>query len=46
MVAVAVPGKRWEIEFIDDGSIEVEVFRSDGRIGDRAEIEQLFELHG
>jgi hypothetical protein len=32
MIAVAVPGERWEIEFLDDGSIEVERFISDGEI--------------
>jgi hypothetical protein len=30
MVAVAVPGERWEIEFFDDGHIEVERFTSQG----------------
>jgi hypothetical protein len=30
MVEVAVPGERWEIEFLDDGTVEAEVFRSDG----------------
>lgn len=29
MVYVAVPGERWEIEFMDDGSIEIEKFISD-----------------
>ena len=46
MFCVAVPGERWEIEFIDDSSVEVEVFRSDGKIGGRVEIERLFDLHG
>ena len=30
MVCVAVPGERWEIEFFDDGHIEVEKFISQG----------------
>jgi hypothetical protein len=30
MVSVAIPGERWEIEFFDDGHIEVERFTSNG----------------
>jgi hypothetical protein len=30
MVAVAVPGERWEIEFFEDGHIELERFVSEG----------------
>lgn len=26
MVKVAVPGERWEIEFFEDGGVDVEVF--------------------
>jgi hypothetical protein len=32
MVEIAVPGKRWEVEFHDDGQIGVEVFESNGKI--------------
>ena len=32
MVLVTVPGERWEIEFLEDGSIEVERFLSSGEI--------------
>ena len=32
MVLVTIPGERWEIEFIDDGSVEVERFVSNGEI--------------
>jgi hypothetical protein len=32
MVRIDVPGERWEVEFMSDGSIETEVFRSDGEI--------------
>jgi hypothetical protein len=28
MVLIAVPGERWEVEFFDDGHVEVEVFES------------------
>lgn len=46
MVTVAVPGERWEVEFMVDGSIGVEVFRSDGIIGGPEQLERLFEIHG
>ncbi len=45
MVQVAVPGERWEIEILDDGSFEVEVFRSDGNIRDGSAIRELLERH-
>ncbi len=32
MVEVAVPGERWEVEFLADGSVEAERFGSDGTI--------------
>ncbi len=32
MVIAVVPGERWEIEFFEDGSVEVERFISDGEI--------------
>jgi hypothetical protein len=30
MVSVAVPGERWEIEFFEDGHVELERFVSQG----------------
>ena len=41
-VEVAVPGERWEIEFLDDGSIEVERFISNGKIESENTLEDLF----
>ncbi|WP_207714300.1 hypothetical protein [Scytonema sp. UIC 10036] len=32
MLNIAVPGERWEVEFFEDGSIEVEKFISNGEI--------------
>jgi hypothetical protein len=32
MVLIAVPGERWEVEFLSDGSVEVERFISSGEI--------------
>ena len=42
-VNVAVPGQRWELDFLSDGSVEVEVFRSDGTIYDDKSIKELIE---
>jgi hypothetical protein len=42
MVSVAVPGERWEIEFLTDGSVEVERFASDGEIYGEEALAELF----
>jgi hypothetical protein len=42
-VEVAVPGQRWEIDVLCDGTVDVEVFRSDGTIEDEIAIERLFQ---
>jgi len=44
MVEVAVPGERWEIEFMRDGSIEIEKYLSNGKIYSEQELEVLFEM--
>ena len=41
-VDVAVPGERWEIDVLSDGSIEIEVFKSNGTIQDDAALRELF----
>lgn len=41
MVTVALPGQRWEIEFLTDGSVEVEKFVSNGEIYDETILKQL-----
>lgn len=43
MIQITVPGERWEVEFLGDGSVEVERFRSDGQISDQSALETLFE---
>ncbi len=44
MVEVAVPGERWEVEFMDDGSIQIEKFISDGGVMyDEKELNTLFK---
>jgi hypothetical protein len=45
MVTVAVPGERWEIEFLDDGSVEVERFVSAGTIEDARALDDLFAVY-
>jgi hypothetical protein len=48
MVEIAVPGQRWDVEFMEDGSIEIEKFISSGQIfvckgiDQCKEIDQLF----
>lgn len=45
MVEVVVPGERWEIEFLEDGTVEAEVFRSDGVILDGSSLDELLRRH-
>jgi hypothetical protein len=45
LIAVNVPGQRWEIEFVDYGDdvqVEIERFVSSGRIEDETALEELF----
>jgi hypothetical protein len=42
MVSVAVPGERWEIEFLAGGSVEVERFTSNGTIYGEEVLSELF----
>jgi len=42
LVEIAVPGERWEVEFMKNGEIEIEVFKSDGEIFNEKHIEILF----
>ncbi|MBI4602044.1 MAG: hypothetical protein HY721_08790 [Planctomycetes bacterium] len=41
-IDIAVPGERWEIDLLADGSLEVEVFKSDGSIHGKAKLGELF----
>lgn len=43
LVEIAAPGERWEIEFMKDGTVEIEKFISTGQIFDGKEISVLFE---
>ncbi len=42
MIFIDVPGERWEVEFLENGDIEVERFVSDGEIGDESWVENFF----
>ena len=42
LVEIAVPGQRWEVEFMANGSIVMEKFLSDGTIYNEEEIKTLF----
>jgi hypothetical protein len=46
MVTVTVPGQRWEVEFFDDGRVDVEKFLSDGTISDERELPRLIDEFG
>ena len=45
MVGVTVPEERWEIEFMADGAVEIEIFKSDGEVHDFFIVEDLFKRH-
>ena len=45
LVEIAVPGERWEVEFFEDGNIEIEKFTSTGTIFDSSELQTLFDNH-
>jgi hypothetical protein len=38
---VVVPGERWEIEFLETGEVEIEIFRSNGEILDAQALDDL-----
>jgi hypothetical protein len=42
MVLVTVPGERWEVEFLADGSVEIERFVGDGEIYGADTLGELF----
>ena len=45
MVGVTVAEERWEVEFMSDGEVEVERFKSDGEIHDFSIVDELFQRH-
>ena len=45
MVQIAVPGERWEVDFLSDGDVDVEVFRSSGVVAADGLLDQLIRTH-
>ena len=43
LVSVAIPGERWEIEFMTNGNVEIEKFLSNGEIHNDSLLDELFE---
>lgn len=41
LVEVVVPGERWEVEFFENGTVEIEKFLSNGQLYREEEIEKL-----
>lgn len=45
-VLITVPGERWEIEYFQDGTVEIERFCSDGKIlTDETVLDQLIQVN-
>ncbi|WP_245602256.1 hypothetical protein [Peribacillus kribbensis] len=42
MVEIAVPGQRWGVVFMEDGTVEIEKFIGDDNVYGGQEIEVLF----
>ncbi len=45
-VLARAPGEYWEIDFLEDGTVDIERFRSNGEIHDEPMLEQLFAVWG
>ncbi len=47
MIEVSIPGQRWEVEFMKDGTLQIEKFLSDGSIADdESQLEALLREWG
>jgi hypothetical protein len=44
MVVAFAPGEYWEIEFLEEGAIDIERFRSNGKILGESVLEEFFAL--
>lgn len=42
MVCAFAPGEYWEIEYMEDGGVDIERYRSNGHIDDESALEELF----
>ena len=43
-VLAYAPGEYWEVDFLADGEVDVERYRSNGHIDDESVLDQLFAL--
>ena len=43
LVEIVVPGERWEVEYLSNGEIIIEKFKSDGNIFFEDELKKLIE---
>jgi hypothetical protein len=44
MIIAFAPGEYWEIEFMEDGEMDIERYRSNGKVYDQDILEELFRL--
>ena len=42
MVCAFAPGEYWEIEYMEDGGVDIERYRSNGHIDDESALAELF----
>ena len=43
VVGIDTSDEHWQVEFMSDGDIDVEIFKSDGQIFDYSIIDELFD---
>ena len=43
LVTASLEGERWEIEFMADGEVEIEIFKSNGDLYDESALEDMFD---
>jgi hypothetical protein len=46
MVLAHVPGQYWEVEFFEDGHVEIEVYQRRGDIEGEEALPELFDVEG
>ena len=43
LVEIVVPGERWEVEFMPEGEVVIEKFKSDSEMYNESELSVLFD---
>jgi len=43
LIEATVPGQLWEIEFLRDGSVDVQIYKSDGNLLDEKQLDALIK---